>query len=376
LSRIYFRWNRKNLNSLAALMPLIRGAQVAHEPYNGLMIYSFATAQAEGVYKEVQESSTDSIYTAGGPHPSARPRECLNYFDYVVVGEGEETLPELINNLNTGDPAMVKGVAYLDNGRYVYTGQRPHVDLDLYPPFLEDIMKGAIEISRGCPYNCGYCQTPRLFGHVMRHRSPEVVAEYAGMLRDVRFISPNAFAYGSNGTRPAPNRIQELLEAIPEGRRIFFGTFPSEVRPEFVTDEMLQLVKQYCHNTSLSIGAQSASQRVLDKIGRGHTVEDVKAAIQLCRHYDLTPVIDIIFGLPGETFDDQHETLELVDWVIEHKGRIHSHYFTPLPGTPLEDSDPSFVDPKVNKTMGRLARTGKVTGVWELMKEKTVVSYK
>jgi B12-binding domain/radical SAM domain protein len=337
------------------------------------MAYSFATAQADRVFDEIGNSSTDSIYIAGGPHPSARPCECLEYFDYVVIGEGEETLPELICSIGNGDcdPAYVKGIAYQDRGqgrgqgRCVITGKRPPIDLDKYPPFSGDGLKGYIEISRGCPYSCGYCQTPRLFGHRMRHRSPEVVAKYADMMRDVRFVSPNAFAYGSSGQGAEPDMVQALLEAIPDRCRIFFGTFPSEVRPEFVTGEMLELVKQYCHNSSLSLGAQSGSQSVLDRISRGHTVEDVGYAVELCREYDLIPIVDVIFGLPGETVADRQETLELVEFVVNKDGRIHSHYFTPLPGTPLENAVPSPVGKDVNRVMGRLALGGKVTGVWE-----------
>lgn len=365
MRRVSFRWNRKNRSSLAALMPLVKGAQTVDRPADGTMVYSFATPQAPGVFKEVRTSSTDSLYIAGGPHPSARPGECLDCFDYVVVGEGEETLPELIDSLDGGEPKGVRGIAYKDGDGCVYTGGRHHVDLDRYPPFSKELFMGYIEISRGCPFKCAYCQTPGLFGSRMRHRSPEMVAEYAGMMRDVRFVSPNAFAYGSGGGRPEPGRIQELLEAIPDRCRIFFGTFPSEVRPEFVTEETLELVKQYCYNTSLSLGAQSGSQEVLESIGRGHTVDDVRRAVEMCREYDLTPIVDIIFGLPGETAADQQETLELVEFVVDKGGRIHSHYFTPLPGTPLEDSTPVPVGRDANRAMGQLALGGKVSGVWE-----------
>ncbi|MBE0524165.1 MAG: TIGR04013 family B12-binding domain/radical SAM domain-containing protein [Methanosarcinales archaeon] len=362
---VNFKWNKKNRNSLAALMPLIDGAQLVEQPTDGIMVYSFATAQADEVFREIKDASTDSIFIAGGPHPSVRPKECLEFFDYVVIGEGEETLPELIRSIREGNPIDVEGIAYLKVRDCIYTGKRPDVDLDRYPPFCNNLLMGAIEISRGCPHKCGYCQTPRLFGHRMRHRHPEMVAKYAGMMRDVRFVSPNAFAYGSNGICPEPDKVEALLEAIPEGRRIFFGTFPSEVRPEFVTEEMLRLVKQYCHNTSLSLGAQSGSQDVLDQIGRGHGVDEVKNAIQLCLEYKLTPIIDVIFGLPGETPDDQKDTLDLIKWIVDNNGRIHSHYFTPLPGTPLEDGAPSPVSRDVKRSMGRLALSGKVTGVWE-----------
>ncbi len=94
-------------------------------------------------------------------------------------------------------------------------------------------------------------------------------------------------------------------------------------------------------------------------------VEDVKCSVELYRDYDLTPIVDVIFGLPGETVTDKQETLDLVGFMVNKGGRIHSHYFTPLPGTPLEYAVPSPVGKDVNRVMGRLALGGKVTGVWE-----------
>ena len=94
-------------------------------------------------------------------------------------------------------------------------------------------------------------------------------------------------------------------------------------------------------------------------------VEDVKCAVELCGDYDLTPVVDVIFGLPDETVADRQETLDLVGFVVNKGGRIHSHYFTSLPGTALEYAVPTPVGRDVNRMMGRLALAGKVTGVWE-----------
>ena len=89
------------------------------------MLYSFATAQAKEIYREVSQAKTDSIFIAGGPHPSAAAEEVLGHFDYVVVGEGEETLPELIRAITNGiDPAAVSGIAYKTNGAVKFTDPR------------------------------------------------------------------------------------------------------------------------------------------------------------------------------------------------------------------------------------------------------------
>jgi B12-binding domain/radical SAM domain protein len=307
------------------------------------------------------------IFIAGGPHPSARPEETLRFFDYVVIGEGEETLPELIKTLqNRGDVSSVRGIAFKDKDnkdRIVFTEKREPVLLDSYPPFGSNGIRSTIEITRGCPFSCAYCQTPQLFGNIMRHRSIDEIVRSSKYLKDVRFTSPNAFAYGSDGTGPRIEKIEALLKNLPR-KSIFFGTFPSEVRPEFINDRILELVSEYCANTTLSMGGQSGSQRVLDMIHRGHTVDDIIAGVEKCLQHGFTPVVDFIFGLPGETEEDQLETLRLIQWLTGKGGKVHSHYFMKLPGTGFENSDPAPLSVQIEKTMGKLALLGKTTGVW------------
>ncbi len=365
LTNINFRYFKNNIQSIAALMPLVPESKLVSGPASGIMIYSFATPQAPYIFREVEQSRTHSIFIAGGPHPSARPQETLLYFDYVVIGEGEETLPELIGVIrNGGDIHSVRGIAFEEDGRSVFTGKRENIDLDNYPPFDPNMMYSPIEITRGCPFNCAYCQTPQLFGRMMRHRGINSISRSAKFLRDVRFTSPNAFAYGSPGRHPHSEKIEALLSALPRDRNIFFGTFPSEVRPEFINGRLLELVSDHCANTTINMGGQSGSQRILDAIKRGHTVEDIIAGTETCLQHGFTPVVDFIFGLPYETEEDQHETLRLIKWLTGKGGRVHSHYFMPLPGTALENSAPSKLSRQVDRTMGELALHGRISGRW------------
>lgn len=361
--KTWFRWNNKNSYSIAALLPLI-DAGLAREPRPGIMLYSFATTQAGEIYKEVSEAKVDAIYIAGGPHPSAMPEEALDYFDYVVIGEGEETLPELLKSITSGiDPGTVKGIAYKSDNKIIFTGTREPVNLNHYPPFGKIL--SPIEISRGCPWKCAYCQTSRLFGCTMRHRSISNIVKYSRRHKDIRLTSPNSLAYGSDGISPRLDKVESLLSSLSEQKKpIYFGTFPSEVRPEFVSNKALELIAKYCANKTLSIGGQSGSEHILRAINRGHSVSQIEEACDLCLEYCLMPQVDLIFGLPMESSDDQMQTLRLAKRIVALGGKARAHYFTPLPGTPLYNTTPSPLAEDIEAELGRLALVGRLTGVW------------
>ncbi|WP_174590771.1 TIGR04013 family B12-binding domain/radical SAM domain-containing protein [Methanocella conradii] len=361
MHRVSFRWNPKNRYSIAALRAVLDFGLV-RQPVDGIMLYSFASPQARQVYAEVDAANTNTIFIAGGPHPSGCPEEALEHFDYVVIGEGEETLPELVAAISEGrDVSSVKGIAFKERGKVVFTGRRDEADLDRYPPFKPPLF-GPIEITRGCPWGCAYCQTPGLFGRHMRHRSVEAICKYDKYYEDKRFVSPNAFAYGSNGITPNIEAVEKLLRSL--SGNVYFGTFPSEVRPEFVTARMLELVNAYCANKELHLGGQSGSDRMLRAIHRGHSAADIMIAVERTRDAGLTPVVDFIFGLPGEREEDQRLTLELISSIVKEGGKVRAHRFMPLPGTELANARPEPLSPEVEKLLGKLALEEKLTGSW------------
>ncbi len=230
---VHFRYSKKNSYSFAVLSPLLPEAGFSDRPLKGIMIYSFTSHQAARVFAEVKNADTDSIFIAGGPHPSGAPEETLEYFDYVVIGEGEETLPELVKVLQEGeDPGKVQGIAYKDSTttgkKIVKTPKRPHVNLDSYPCFDPEKLRSPIEISRGCPWGCKYCQTPRLFGREVRHRSIDSILRNAKYYDDLRFIASNSLAYGSDGIHPRFDKVERLLSALHEipNKNIYLRDFP------------------------------------------------------------------------------------------------------------------------------------------------------
>ncbi len=346
------------------------------------LLLSFFTVQAPHVTRLLGTVPASSrgrlLVVAGGPHPSGDPAGTMAMgFDVVVVGEGEATLRDLVAAHLDGLPlGQVAGLALPDGGGGVLlTGRRAFLDLDDWPPWCAPHRKfGPIEITRGCPHGCSFCQTTYLFGGRVRHRSPEVVAAHAAVMAargmpDVRFISPDAFSYGSpDGRSMHPDRVGELLEGVrrvlPSDSRIYFGSFPSEIRPEHVTGEMLRLVRRFAANDNLVIGAQTGSARLLEACRRGHGVGDVTRAVELIRSFGYTCFVDFVFGLPGETDDDLDQTINLMDTLVGMGAVIHAHTFMPLPGTPLADAPPGRLRHRLRERVRKLVAAGSLFGEW------------
>jgi len=338
------------------------------------------STQTERIFEEVrrirEKFGKQVTIVGGGPHASARPKDLfLSGFDYAVIGEGENTFPELVDALLSGkDPLKIQGVVGRSSEIWPRPQEIPIVDLDKYPPFAIGMnIVGPIEITRGCPFKCKFCCTPFLTGCKVRHRSVASVikwltaaVEKSGFTR-AWFLSPNALSYGGKGMRAEPEKLESLLrestkvEGLDE---MFFGSFPSEVRPEFVTQPILEMLRSYVANTSVQIGLQSSSDRVLSLANRHHTVEQGMRAVRIALDSDFTPHVDMIFGLPGETKKELRDSIELCYTLVEMGAKTHGHVFMPLPGSVYEEMPPGELDSESRRRLGELSRRKEMTGSW------------
>ena len=316
------------------------------------------------------------LHVAGGVHATAEPLATLRKgFDLVAVGEGEATIVALLSALMAGaDPRAVPGLSHLRDGKLASNGRGERRPLDDFPAFNARARKGnALEITRGCVYACSFCQTPFMFKARFRHRSVANVRAHvalmrrSGAVRYARFLTPTCLSYGSPDRSMNLDAVDELLAAVreelPDGR-IYFGTFPSECRPEHVTPQSLRVLRKYVDNRQLVIGGQSGSDRVLAAMHRGHTVEDVRRAVRSCIAAGFAPDVDFLLGLPGETPEDRTLSVDFARELVDLGARIHSHSFMPLPGTPLSDAKPEEIEEPVRSALQRLESQGKMHGQW------------
>jgi B12-binding domain/radical SAM domain protein len=351
--------------------------------------WSFYTASFDEVARElaaVRAAVPDPrvLHVAGGPHATAEPERTLAAgFDLAALGEGEETLPALLARLAAGeDPRRGPGLAWLEAGRLASTGRAPPVDLDRFPPCAPRAERiGPIELTRGCVWGCRFCQTPFLFKARFRHRSLEGVRRWvrwqAGIAtRDLRFLTPSALSWGSADGGCDLAAIEALLAAVREeagpGARVFYGTFPSELRPEHASARALALLRRRCDNRTLVLGGQSGSDRLLAEMRRGHGADDVERAARLAVEAGFLPSVDLVLGFPGETEHDRALTRGLMVRLAEAGARVHAHAFMPLPGTPWAGAPAGRVDAETGLLLDRLASAGHAHGQWRRQEARGV----
>lgn len=362
----------------AAVADAARRARAAGQTV--AVAWSFLSADVAEVAGELSrvraEGPEDVLHLAGGVHATAEAEATLALgFDLVARGEGEETLPAVLARLLRGeDPRAVPGLAWREGGAVGTSGRARPVRLDDHPASSRRLRKAlALEVTRGCVWACRFCQTPFLQRARFRHRSVAAAREWARHAvelghRDLRFLTPSALSYGAEGPEVRLEAVEALLAGVREeagpSRRIFFGSFPSEIRPEHVSAGALAVLRRHTDNRELLLGAQSGSERLLAALERGHGVAEVERAVRLCREAGFGVAVDFIVGLPGEQEEDVEATRRLMTRLAEEGARIHAHAFLPLPGTPWRDAPPGRIDGATRGLLQRLESRGRAYGQW------------
>lgn len=380
---IVFIRSPRNRNSIAVLQRVLRSCadrdfsvRVESSPPTDLceqdvLAFSFTTLDLDAMAEDLRpllEEPRRPLLIAGGAHATADPLGTLALgFDAVFVGEAELTLIGFLRSY-AEDPCRER----IRRAPIVCPTEPYDLDSEAHAdeattefPFLE--------ISRGCPYSCAFCQVPMAFGRRMRFRGPSTSAvgvahAVAKGHRRIRCLTSDAFAYGGNGPEKAAQALEKLVTACRSAGAdyLMLGSFPSEVRPDRVTPELLAVLSRHCANPTVVVGVQSGSDAVLSSMRRGHTVEQSARAVTLIREAGFVPHVDLLLGFPGETPADRRATLDLADWLLSlAKSRLHLHYYLPLPGTPAWPSEPELPEPATIVHLRRLAASGRVDGYWD-----------
>jgi len=275
----------------------------------------------------------DIITVLEGQHPSARPEACLanSNIDFVVIGEPENTIFELVAELEQGkrDLKKIRGIGFVRNGTPVITLPRPVIeDLDslpfparhllpneiYYAVVKENPLRGEIRkpwtimiTSRGCPYGCVFCTQCIVWGKKWRGRSPEnVVAEIEQLVKTYRV---KQIDFMDDNMTLDKKRMENICDLIVK-RALHVEWFtPSGVRADTLDENLLKKMKQSgCKK--IRVAPESGVQRVVDQIIKKNLdLKSVENAVVLCKKVGIKVGCFFVIGLIGETKEEIMQTI-------------------------------------------------------------------
>jgi radical SAM superfamily enzyme YgiQ (UPF0313 family) len=271
--------------------------------------------------------------------------------DYVIRGEGEETLAELLAYLNGNPqtpPAEIAGLAYLNaNDEVQVTLPRPvmkNLDEMPFPAWeLVDVERyrniwlarhGYYSVNmvttRGCPFHCNWCAKP-IWGQRYNVRSPQNVAAELAWLREN--FQPDHIWFADDIMGLKPGWIQEFADEIE--KRNIRTPFKCLSRADLIVKDDTAQAMRRAGARNIWIGAESGSQKILDAMDKGTTVEQIYESRRLLAEAGIEVGFFLQFGYIGETREDIEKTLQMVRDLMPDDIGISVSY--PLPGTKFHE---------------------------------------
>jgi radical SAM superfamily enzyme YgiQ (UPF0313 family) len=293
----------------------------------------------------------------GGVHISTLPESLDPVFDAGIIGEGEQTLADLVDllaqsgSLSPDALSAIPGLVFFDGDTRTKTEQRPPLDINslplpdcslLNPQYFaphdragQPVRRAFVLTSRSCPYRCRFCSTSRFWGKVRQltpSRCADLIEHFITQYgSDHIVIMDDLFATNTARLRAIHDELvrRGLLDQIT--------AMDCQVRANLMDEEMCEVL-QSLKVRMVSLGFESGSDRILKYLkGDNVSVEDNRRTVELCNRYGFQLYGSLMFGCPGETLADMHQTNAFIDYLARQPSvaNVWSFIATPFPATPF-----------------------------------------
>jgi len=280
--------------------------------------------------KIAKEVNPRVITVIGNVHPTFCYEEIFRdhaaSVDFIVRGEGEETLVDLLNTLNAGgDLSQVKSVVYLEKGSVTVTPSRSYIkDLDALPlawdlvdwPIytyrtMENSRLAIVSSSRGCSQQCSFCSQQLFWQRKWRGRSPENFVGELEFLRDTYGVNVVMIADETPTLdRQRWERILDLLIDRQVGTKILMETRVDDI----IRDEDIMWKYKKANIDHIYVGVEATTQEALDIFKKDIRVEQSKRALDLINEYNIVSETSFVLGMPDDTKEKIRDTVELAKY--------------------------------------------------------------
>ncbi len=298
---------------------------------------------AASIIQDAKRHNPAIITMMGGPHVSYDWANALKDYlniDLIVVGEGEETLSELlpvIQDRTAWD--TVRGIAFRKDGQAHFTGVRAFIeDIDTLPaparhllPISRYLALGfpvSIITSRGCPNQCIFCLGRRMVGYKVRYRTPRLIVDE---IEDILSYGFTRINIADDLFTSDKIRVQAFCEELKH--REIKITWSAFARVNTVDTEVLAIMREAGCDT-VSFGIESGNPEMLKRVKKGITLEQAVKAVQACKESGISAFASFVIGLPGESPETMAETRKFAEGLGIDCG---FHLLAPFPGTTVRE---------------------------------------
>jgi len=289
-------------------------------------MFSYLEPICLNIFKIAQEECPDAVRVWGGTHPTVLPERCLKFpeVDFIVLGEGERPLLELVNRINNNESHEgAKSLGYRDsNGEIKFNNNRAWVeDLDTLPMparhrfdmtryygwVHEESRVFTMVTCRGCPFACTYCSAPNFYQKRFLGRSPEkVVDEMEFLIKEYK--AEKIITLDENLTADM-KRMEKILDLMIE-RNVKIKWFAeSGLTISRLNEPMLKKMKQTGF-TELRLALESGDPEILKIMKKPLVLRKAKEVMGLARKHNFRITAFLLLGMPGESFDQMNRTVE------------------------------------------------------------------
>ncbi|MBU1637280.1 B12-binding domain-containing radical SAM protein, partial [bacterium] len=316
--------------------------------YAGLSVMTTQIPNALAISKLIKEINPACKIIWGGAHPTFFVDETAEHplVDIVCFGEGELTMLDIVLGKDLVD---IQGIAYKTaDGKVVKNPPRPLHDPAAMPLFNWDLVPREILnnlylipslTSRGCPHRCTFCINS-ILKNLWRMRTAEQVLKDLEIIESKEYFKGKKLRFWDENFFVNINRAKTIIDGILERNLVI--PWETTVRCNYLRDGMVddslleKLKRSGCY--LLSFGAESGCPRILTKIKKDISPEDVVNSAKMSLRHGIIPQYSFMIGLPGETESDMRETLKLIDRLVKLSDKIQilgPQAFRPYPGSPL-----------------------------------------
>ncbi|MBQ8568294.1 MAG: B12-binding domain-containing radical SAM protein [Oscillospiraceae bacterium] len=348
-------------------------------------IFTFAADRGYELAEHIRKNSTAKV-VMGGLHATLCTEEAAAHCDYVLTGEGDETILKLISSVENNTAPDFAGAAYMKDGKLIDHGRAPlPMDIDVIPDrnLCYNFKKMAayntiwpqVHASRGCPHNCGYCSLVAAFGRKVRFRSPDNVVE--DIRQAIDFFDKghhrlSRFVWITDDNFFADRKwAMEVLDKIIDSGIKY--TFSVQARYEVgFDDEMLELLKKAGFE-ELAMGIEFLEDEAFESYNKKSTYSEILRSVKNIQKHGIRVRGLFIVGADNHT---KGVGERLADFVIKNDicgVLIQSMYF--IPGTPVYDTHKDkLIDKNWSRCVGKVVHYPEKISPYELQQEIIIAS--